>query len=118
VGTSILISSEPTAANGVGQTNATTVANIEGVYVADGTITIESNGTTDTPDKRFIGEGSFVSAQPIVMKRSFSRDAAGVENSKILSGYSPTEVFRHRPDLVLATPPELRSHLIQYQEIN
>lgn len=108
----------PNAENsGVGQNRDETTADVAGIFVADGAIAIEGNGSSGEPDRRFIGEGSFVSASAIVMQRSYSRDQPDMEWSKIVSGFSPSEVFRHRPDMVLATPRELQKEIIQYREI-
>ncbi len=116
VGTTMDVTSDPSAADGVGVNDSSTKANITGIFVADGIIVIDSNGLPTETDKRFIGEGSYVSAMAIRMQRSFSRGNS-LPFSKLLSGFSPTEVFRHRPDMVLATPAELKQTTTQYQEI-
>lgn len=90
-------------------------ANLSGIFITDDTLTIEGNKLDGFPDKRFIGEGSFVSATKIDLQREFNRNS--LPNSKIISGYTPTEVFRHRPDIVLATPKELKEVTTQYQEV-
>lgn len=85
---------------------------ITGLYITDGSISIQSNGAVD---KRFIGDGSFISRGSINVPRQFNRGADPL--SQILAGYTPTEVFRHRPDMVLAAPAELREQSSQYQEV-
>lgn len=110
--------SMPNAENsGIGSSSSNTSADVAGIYVADGSITIQGNGIAAEPDRRFIGEGSFVSKTAIELKRTYSRDATNLDWTKILAGFTPTEVFRHRPDIVLATPSELKQGIIQYQEI-
>jgi hypothetical protein len=89
-------------------------ANLEGIFIADGTITIESRGEALGGDDRFVGEGSFVSWNRVAMDRDFS-DGAGreVQNRSI-----PTETFIFRPDFVKNVPPVLtRPHSI-WQERN
>lgn len=112
VGTTVWNGSMPTAANGIGLSTPP-VANLTGVFVANGPIIIDDDGTI--PDKRFIGAGSFISATGITMPRKYSYSGSAYSN--YLSGFTPTELFRHRPDLVLNTPRELKEPVIQYKEI-
>jgi len=109
-----LDTSQPTVEFGINGNSHTNVANLAGIYIANGTITIESNSIS-VSDKRFLGEGTFASLGSIRMNRSFGRES--VPYSKTLGGYSPTEVFRHRPDLVLATPREFQRTPTEYSEI-
>jgi len=99
--------------DGVGQV-VPLVANLTGIFISDGKISIKSNAHSTTHDRRFIGEGSFISKSDVVMERTYGRESV---NSKLLSGFTPTELFRHSPTLVLATPTELKEATIQYQEI-
>lgn len=102
----------PTVDTGIG-TPFPPTANLTGIFMADGSIVVRSNGVS--PDKRFIGDGSFISASDIKMERKYSY-AATFPYSNFLSGFTPTEVFRHRPDLVLNTPEQLKETLTQYEE--
>lgn len=109
------------AQDGIGVSNKPP-ANLTGIFIADGKITIQSNGNpgeNKKPDKRFIAEGSFISnsTNGIEMQRSYARSGAEYVNTNLLSGYTPTEVFRHRPGLVLNTPTELKESVVQYGEI-
>jgi hypothetical protein len=110
-----IVSGTITISEDVGnETLADTTANIEGIYVADGLITIESRGEASGGDDRFIGEGTFVSWTRVAMERDFS-DGAGREAEN--QSY-PTESFIFRPDLVINTPEILtRPHSI-WQETN
>jgi hypothetical protein len=81
-----------------GHTNLSdTVGNIEGVYVADGSIIISSNGEVD---KRFVGEGTFVGWTNVNLMRNF--------NSEEANGAYPTETFVYRPDFVRCTPEKMK----------
>lgn len=84
---------------------ANTAGNIEGVYVADGTITVASNGAMDL---RFVGEGTFVGWEGVMLGRDFN---GGVDND-----YYPAEMFVFRPDLVKNTPEKMmRSQMLRQE---
>jgi hypothetical protein len=111
VGTAMSTASMPTVDMGVGLSPP---ANLAGMYISDGNIVIQNDSAI--PDKRFVGEGSFISMSGFDLPRKYARN--GNINSYFLAGFTPTELFRHRPDMVLSTPPELKENLIRYQEIN
>jgi hypothetical protein len=91
----------------VGNTNpADSTPNIAGLYVADGTITVE--GAAYPPDKRFIGEGSFIGWTNVVLERDLADDNA----------LYPAETFIYRPDFVTHTPKEMKRSQRIWQETN
>jgi hypothetical protein len=87
-------------------------ANLEGVFVTDGSITTQSRGE-DTPDKKFIGSGTFVGYSGISLNRDFSDGGLGAIDNNIYAA----ETFLHRPDLLLNTPIEMKSANYHWQEI-
>lgn len=103
---------EPT----VGNTNVNMTAPvIQGVFYADKTITVQSTDAT-TPDKKFIGEGSFIGREGVTLTRSFETtvDPLDAENNS----RSPGEQFIFSPSLVVNTPNLLRRADLKWQEIN
>ncbi|MBI2010089.1 MAG: hypothetical protein HYS86_02800, partial [Candidatus Chisholmbacteria bacterium] len=78
------------------------VANLEGVYIANGTI---STGESDT---KFTGEGTFVGWSGVNLQRDFEDTRNNTE---------PVEVFRYRPDFKLNLPGFLRRPTIEWQEV-
>lgn len=89
-----------------------TNANIEGVYIANGQITVESRGIAGGGDDRFIGEGTFVGWSGINLYRDFD-DGAGrdTENED-----KPVEQFIYRPDFMVNLPEVLRSSPTIWQQ--
>lgn len=96
----------------VGNTDpANTTANIEGVFVADGRIIVQSDGDGSTQDKRFIGEGTFVGWNGVTLERSFAPNDAANQTT-------PAETFRYRPDLIVNTPDTMKTPRQLWQEAN
>lgn len=88
--------------------------NVEGIFLADNAIAVESRGTTNGGDDRFVFAGSLISWNLIDLRRDYDDGAArSIENED-----KPTEDFIYRPDLLRNTPEWLtRSHSI-WQETN
>ncbi|OGJ38335.1 MAG: hypothetical protein A2383_03700 [Candidatus Pacebacteria bacterium RIFOXYB1_FULL_39_46] len=93
-------------------TNAATanVANVEGVFVADGLITIA--GQTGVTDKKFIGAGTFVGWDGVDLQRNFD-DGVSPE----LNSAAATEVFIFRPDFIINAPRQIKSAQMSWREI-
>ena len=103
-----IVSGDINIAESVGHsTLSNTAGNIEGVYVADGTIRIMSNGEMD---KRFIGEGTFVGWTDVEMLRDFG--------DEVTNQSYPTETFVYRPDFVRYTPEKMKRSQMIWQETN
>ena len=101
-----IVSGNINIADSVGHsTLSNTTGNIEGVYIADGMISIMSNGSAD---KRFIGEGTFVGWTDVEMLRDFS--------DEITNQSYPTETFVYRPDFVRYTPEKMKRPQMIWQE--
>lgn len=110
-----IVSGDITISETVGNEVLTdTTSNLEGIFIADGLLTLESRGEAVGGDDRFIGEGSFISWTRVALDRDFS-DGVGreVENQD-----KPVESFIFRPDFIRNTPEFLtRPHTI-WQESN
>lgn len=84
----------------------------EGVFVADGLLTVESADTGG--DKRFIGEGTFVGWSGVKLERDYD-DGAG---RRALNNVSAVEYFRYRPDFITAAPEEFMRSRYSWQQVN
>ena len=80
--------------------------NVEGIYIADDTLTIQSN---EGMDKKFIGEGVFAGLSDVVMNRDFD---SGDDNDLY-----PTETFIYRPDFIKNTPEKMKRSQMLRQEV-
>ncbi len=91
-------------------------ANLEGVFIADGTLTLQSNAAVSAalPDRKFIGHGTFVGWGGVALNRSF--DNGG--NGAILSSVQAVENFIYRPDLLAKWPEALKSASSSWREIS
>ena len=89
-------------------------ANIEGVYIANGTLTIESRGMAAGGDDRFVGAGTFVGYSGVALNRDYSDGGtrAAENNDK------PVEMFMFRPDFVRNLPVRMARPRYIWQETN
>ena len=101
------------------------VGNVEGIFVIDGSLTVEgyaigsnTSGVCQV-DKRFVGQGSFIAWDSVILARDFNPrdtacqgDAYGVYNNRV-----PAETFIYRPDLVRNTPNWMKRSSVYYQEV-
>ncbi len=115
VGGNIII--EDTVGNAIVPTDPSlddVTPNVEGIYIADGQITIESQGD-GTRDLRFIGAGTFVGWNGFVLPRNFDDGTpSGTDENKL----RPTELFMYRPDMVQHTPQSFKRPHYVWQETN
>lgn len=101
------------------ETNYTSYAfepNVSGVFVAN-RIIIDSDNNSTTPEKKFVGEGTFVawgSGQAFEFKRDFNDGYLG----KRFHNAGPTELFRYRPAYLELTPNIMQSPGLLWQEVN
>ncbi|HOR57862.1 MAG TPA: hypothetical protein PLV82_04390, partial [bacterium] len=84
---------------------AADVTQVKGVYFADGSLTVESNGATDS---QFNGQGIFVGKEGISLKRDF-RSAANAT--------TPTEIFTLDPAYLFTAPKVFREKPYLWQEV-
>lgn len=98
----------------VGHTDLTDSSGlVEGVFVANGQIVLPSRGAASGGDLKFVGEGSFVGWQGIVLERDYDNQAG----RKVENNTKPTEVFRYRPDFLLYAPEEIRVPRYVWREV-
>ena len=91
--------------------------NIEGVYIADGTLKIESRDELDTTpdDYKFVGAGTFVGWGGVLIPRKFDDDMLYRRELNITS---PVDLFIHRPDFVTNSPEFMRNKpQLTWQEV-
>jgi hypothetical protein len=89
---------------------ASTVASVQGVFVADGQFIVESSGTGDC---KFVGEGIFAAWNGIVLDRDF-RDGG---DGDFLNAQNPSHVMRYRPDFMVNIPEQMTRPLYLWQEV-
>jgi len=80
------------------------VRNAQGFFLSDSTITIASDGGTNT-DLDFQGEGSFIGLGEVVFERG------------LVNNCTPAESFSSRPDLFINAPPEFQYSSFLFQEV-
>jgi hypothetical protein len=91
-----------------------TTANVEGVFIADGTLTFASRGVAAGGDDRFVGEGSFIGWSGVNLDRDFSD---GVFRD-IHNNDKATELFIYRPDFLVNMPDIMLVPIRIWQETN
>lgn len=114
---SFIVSGNITVNENVGNEDLTsTDTNLEGIYIADGTITIDSRGSAAGGDDRFVGAGSFIGWTGVSLERDFRSDA---DTSRLLNTQTtPSELFIYRPDFVKNIPEAMMSPRYIWQETN
>jgi len=84
---------------------------VQGVYIANGVLKVESAGASGT-EKKFIGEGTFVGYSGIRLPRDFSNGGNGTQNNNY-----PASLFVHRPDFVINTPARMKKAVMNWREV-
>jgi hypothetical protein len=119
-----LVRGNITVNSAVGYTNAATNPasadpNLEGVFMADGKITIQGDGDNTVADRKFIGSGTFVAwdknslGNAVELQRTFTNSVTG----QTTNSTTPAEVFVYRPDFVANFPTELKTAHYNWQEL-
>ncbi|OGJ37644.1 MAG: hypothetical protein A3A82_01895 [Candidatus Pacebacteria bacterium RIFCSPLOWO2_01_FULL_47_12] len=88
----------------------------EGVFIADGILTIDAYTDDSYAERKFIGAGSFVGWSGVNLPRNF--EAEGVPLSGTLNNSVPTDTFIFRPDFILNTPELMKRSTFNWREIN
>lgn len=110
-----IVSGNITIESSVGNTDLdSTASNVEGVYIADGILSVESWGAAAGGDRRFIGEGTFVGWSGVALERDFSDGGA----RKAENNTHPAETFVYRPDFVVNVPERMTKPVYVWQETN
>lgn len=86
---------------------APNLATITGVFVADGTLTIDNTGS-DLTEKQFVGYGSFTGCKGVNLTRSFD---------SLINAATPAEVFIYNPNLLRNAPLIIMDTLINWNEL-
>lgn len=99
---------------------------LEGVFLANDDIIIESKGSTSTAgpaDNKFVAEGSFIALNKtsdanngIELPRHFDDNGDILQREK--NSFSPVEMFIFRPDFIVNTPEILRRPGLTWKEAN
>lgn len=89
---------------------AANIANVEGVFIADGTLTIA--GQTGVTDRKFIGAGTYVGWSGVILERNFDDG-----DSPELNNDAATEVFIFRPDFIVNAPRPVKSAQMTWREV-
>ncbi len=99
----------PTHADGSSSTEAV----VEGIFISDGTIHVETRGEVAGGDDKFVAEGMFIGWGGVSLERSFKDGADRGE----LNNTNPAELFRYRPDFLISTPERMKKPLYEWQEV-
>ncbi|MEO8581839.1 MAG: hypothetical protein ABI425_04695 [Patescibacteria group bacterium] len=106
-----IVSGNITVGSGVCQSDpASTVASVQGVFVANGSFTVQNTGSGDC---KFVGEGIFTAWNGMSLKRDFRNGGAG----DALNAQNPSVLLRYRPDFVVNIPARMTRPLYQWQEV-
>jgi len=87
---------------------------VEGVYIANGTLTVASKGVKQG-DLKFVGAGTFVGWTGVSLNRDFR---LGDDTTEGLKNFDqPGELFLARPDFVLNLPKKMARPVTDWQEV-
>ncbi len=91
-------------------------SNVEGVFVADGTLTIQTKSATGEvpPDKKFIGAGTFVGWTNVLTPRTFNDGSFG----PVLNNNQAIDNFIYRPDLLANWPTKFKASVSNWREVD
>lgn len=83
---------------------------VEGVFIADKTISVASAGSSD---RKFVGAGTFVGWEGVNLSRTFANSDVGATTHQS----TPTETIIFRPDFLINVPDILMYYDLVWQEI-
>jgi hypothetical protein len=86
------------------------VATVQGVFLADGSITVQTTGVGDC---KFVAEGIFSAWNGFSLRRDFRDGGAG----DFLNAQRPVHLFKYRPDFVVNIPERMTRPLYEWQEV-
>lgn len=86
------------------------IAQVEGVYVADGIFTVARN--PGNVDRKFIGAGTFVGWEGVDLQRTFDSGSTPEYNAE-----AATESFIFRPDFIVNAPQEIKAAQMTWREV-
>jgi hypothetical protein len=90
-----------------------TTGQIQGVYIANGALRVQSVGSGNT-ELKFVGEGVFAACGGISLPRDFRTGGTfdGISNNRY-----PASLFIFRPDIMLNTPEKMKQPIINWREV-
>jgi hypothetical protein len=91
--------------------NPSVEPNVEGVFIANGRITVASRGSDD---KKFVAAGTYVGWSGVELNRTFDNGGLGVFRNTT----TPSETFIYRPDFVTSTPELFKFSDLIWKEVN
>lgn len=86
---------------------------VEGIYIANGILSLPSRGAAAGGDYKFVGEGTFVGWSGVELDRNYDDNVT----RRTLNNTNPIEVFRYRPDFIVRAPDEMRVPRILWREV-
>lgn len=86
---------------------------LEGVFVASGQLRLPSRGPAAGGDKKFVGEGTFVGWDGVILERDYDNDAG----RRALNNTYPTELFRYRPDFIMHAPDDFKRPQFNWRQL-
>lgn len=91
-------------------------SNLEGVFVANNNLIVQSKTAIGEvpPDRKFIGSGTFVGWNHVLLNRTFNDNDFG----PILSNSQAVENFIYRPDLLANWPVKLKASTSNWREVD
>lgn len=91
-------------------------SNLEGVFVANSNLIMQSKNAIGEvpPDRKFIGAGTFVGWNNVLLNRTFNDNNFG----PILSNSQAIENFIYRPDLLANWPTKLKASTSNWREVD
>ena len=91
-------------------------SNVEGIFVADNNLIIQSKTAIGEvpPDRKFIGAGTFVGWNNVLLNRTFNDNNFG----PILNNTQAIENFIYRPDLLANWPVKLKASTSNWREVD
>lgn len=91
-------------------------SNVEGIFVADNNLIIQNKTAIGEvpPDRKFIGAGTFVGWNNVLLNRTFNDNNFG----PILNNTQAIENFIYRPDLLANWPVKLKASTSNWREVD
>lgn len=111
---SIIVSGDINIDSSIGtDTYTDTTGQVQGVYVANGHLTVASVGDGNKEHK-FVGAGVFAACGGVSLPRDF-RNGGGMEG--VNNNHYPASLFVYRPDFLLHTPDKMKQPVMNWHEV-
>jgi len=90
--------------------------NLEGMYIANGQLTVQSAGSAAGGDQTFVGAGTFAGWSGVSLGRDYASDSDPLRN--VENNTKAVERFIFRPDLLKNVPERMAQPRLVWQESN